>query len=49
VKFLNRLLLTDTLEGFGNGSGQSAANDGYSFVRGNLKAYAAAASHSQPA
>ena len=34
VKFLNRLVLTDTLEGFGNGSGQSAANDGYAWYAG---------------
>ncbi len=34
VKFLNRLILTDSLEGFGNGKGQSAANDGYAWYAG---------------
>jgi DMSO/TMAO reductase YedYZ molybdopterin-dependent catalytic subunit len=34
VKFLDRLVLTDTLEGFGNGSGQSAVNDGYAWYAG---------------
>jgi DMSO/TMAO reductase YedYZ molybdopterin-dependent catalytic subunit len=34
VKFLDRLVLTDTLEGFGDGSGQSAANAGYAWYAG---------------
>lgn len=34
VKFLNRLVVTDTLEGFGNGSGQSWANYGYAWYAG---------------
>jgi len=34
IKFLDRLVLTDSLEGFGNGSGQSAANEGYAWYAG---------------
>jgi DMSO/TMAO reductase YedYZ molybdopterin-dependent catalytic subunit len=34
VKFLDRLVLADTLEGFGDGSGQSAANAGYAWYAG---------------
>ena len=34
VKFLDRLVLTDSLDGFGNGKGQSAANDGYAWYAG---------------
>ena len=34
VKFVNRLVLTDTLDGFGDGSGQSAANAGYAWYAG---------------
>lgn len=34
VKFLNRLVLTDSLAGFGDGRGQSAANDGYAWYAG---------------
>jgi DMSO/TMAO reductase YedYZ molybdopterin-dependent catalytic subunit len=34
VKFLDRLVLTDSLERFGNGLGQSAANDGYAWYAG---------------
>jgi DMSO/TMAO reductase YedYZ molybdopterin-dependent catalytic subunit len=34
VKFVNRLLITDSLEGFGSGTGQSAVNDGYSWYAG---------------
>lgn len=34
VKFVNRLVLTDSLDGFGDGMGQSAANDGYAWYAG---------------
>jgi len=34
VKFLNRLVVTDSLAGFGDGRGQSAANDGYAWYAG---------------
>ena len=34
VKYVNRLVLTDSLEGFGSGTGQSAVNDGYSWYAG---------------
>jgi DMSO/TMAO reductase YedYZ molybdopterin-dependent catalytic subunit len=34
VKFLDRIVVTDTLNGFGNGSGQSEANDGYAWYAG---------------
>lgn len=34
VKFVERLVLTDSLDGFGTGTGQSAANDGYSWYAG---------------
>ncbi|MEP7066519.1 MAG: molybdopterin-dependent oxidoreductase [Gemmatimonadota bacterium] len=34
VKFINRLVVTDSLDGFGNGMGQSAANDGYAWYAG---------------
>ena len=34
VKFINRLVLTDSLDRFGNGTGQSAANDGYAWYAG---------------
>ena len=34
VKFVNRLVVTDSLEGFGSGTGQSSANDGYAWYAG---------------
>jgi DMSO/TMAO reductase YedYZ molybdopterin-dependent catalytic subunit len=34
VKFLDRIVVADTLKGFGNGSGQSEANDGYAWYAG---------------
>jgi len=34
VKFVNRLVLTDSLDEFGSGTGQSAANDGYAWYAG---------------
>ena len=34
VKFINRIVVTDSLDGFGNGMGQSAANDGYAWYAG---------------
>ena len=34
VKFINRLVVTDSLEGFGSGTGQSVANDGYAWYAG---------------
>ena len=34
VKSINRLVMTDSLEGFGKGTGQSAANDGYAWYAG---------------
>jgi len=34
VKFLNRIVVTDSLEGFGSGKGQSVANDGYAWYAG---------------
>ena len=34
VKFVNRLVLTDSLDEFGDGSGQSAENDGYAWYAG---------------
>jgi DMSO/TMAO reductase YedYZ molybdopterin-dependent catalytic subunit len=34
VKFLNRLVITDSLNGFGDGTGQSAANEGYAWYAG---------------
>ncbi len=34
VKFLNRIVVTDTLDGFGDGRGQSSANDGYAWYAG---------------
>jgi DMSO/TMAO reductase YedYZ molybdopterin-dependent catalytic subunit len=34
VKFLDRLVLTDTLHGLGDGSGQSAVNNGYAWYAG---------------
>jgi DMSO/TMAO reductase YedYZ molybdopterin-dependent catalytic subunit len=34
VKFLNRMVVTDSLKGFGSGLGQSAANDGYAWYAG---------------
>jgi len=34
VKFVDRLVLTDSLERFGNGKGQSSANDGYAWYAG---------------
>ena len=34
VKFVNRLVLADSLDGFGSGMGQSAANDGYAWYAG---------------
>ena len=34
VKYVNRLVLTDSLEGFDSGMGQSAVNDGYAWYAG---------------
>lgn len=34
VKFINRLVVTDSVEGFGDGTGQSAANKGYAWYAG---------------
>ena len=34
VKFVNRLVLADSLDGFGSGMGQSGANDGYAWYAG---------------
>jgi DMSO/TMAO reductase YedYZ molybdopterin-dependent catalytic subunit len=34
VKFIDRLVLTDSLDGFGDGTGQSAVNDGYAWYAG---------------
>jgi DMSO/TMAO reductase YedYZ molybdopterin-dependent catalytic subunit len=34
VKFVDRLVLTDSLDGFDSGTGQSAVNDGYSWYAG---------------
>ncbi len=34
VKFINRLIVTDSLERFGSGTGQSVANDGYAWYAG---------------
>lgn len=34
VKFVNRLVVTDSLDGFGSGTGQSVANDGYAWYAG---------------
>jgi DMSO/TMAO reductase YedYZ molybdopterin-dependent catalytic subunit len=34
VKFLDRLVLADSLDGFGDGSGQSSVNDGYAWYAG---------------
>lgn len=34
VKFVNRLTVTDSLDGFGDGSGQSAVNKGYAWYAG---------------
>jgi DMSO/TMAO reductase YedYZ molybdopterin-dependent catalytic subunit len=34
VKFINRLIVTDSLEGFGDGTGQSAVNKGYAWYAG---------------
>ena len=34
VKSINRIVVTDSLEGFGTGSGQSPANDGYAWYAG---------------
>jgi DMSO/TMAO reductase YedYZ molybdopterin-dependent catalytic subunit len=34
VKFMNRIVVTDSLEQFGDGKGQSAANDGYAWYAG---------------
>jgi DMSO/TMAO reductase YedYZ molybdopterin-dependent catalytic subunit len=34
IKFVDRLVVTDSLEGFGSGTGQSSANDGYSWYAG---------------
>lgn len=34
VKFLNHIVVTDSLEGFGNGMGQSSVNDGYAWYAG---------------
>jgi DMSO/TMAO reductase YedYZ molybdopterin-dependent catalytic subunit len=34
VKFINRLVVTDSLHGFGDGTGQSAVNKGYAWYAG---------------
>jgi hypothetical protein len=34
VKFLNRIVVADSLDDFGDGSGQSAANYGYAWYAG---------------
>ncbi len=34
VKFVDRVVVTDSLKSFGNGKGQSAANDGYAWYAG---------------
>lgn len=34
VKFINRIVVTDSLKGFGSGKGQSVANDGYAWYAG---------------
>ena len=34
VKFINRIVVTDSLDSFGSGKGQSAANDGYAWYAG---------------
>jgi DMSO/TMAO reductase YedYZ molybdopterin-dependent catalytic subunit len=34
VKFITRLVVTDSLDGFGDGTGQSAANQGYAWYAG---------------
>lgn len=34
VKFINRIVVTDSLKGFGDGKGQSAVNDGYAWYAG---------------
>ena len=34
VKFVNRIVVTDSLDGFGDGKGQSAVNDGYAWFAG---------------
>ncbi len=34
VKFLDRIVVADTLKGVGNGLGQSAPNDGYAWYAG---------------
>ena len=34
VKFITRLVVTDSLQGFGDGTGQSAANEGYAWYAG---------------
>lgn len=34
VKFINRLVVTDSLDGFGDGTGQSAMNKGYAWYAG---------------
>lgn len=34
VKFINRIVVTDSLDGFGSGRGQSAVNDGYAWYAG---------------
>ncbi|MFN8574250.1 MAG: molybdopterin-dependent oxidoreductase [Gemmatimonadaceae bacterium] len=34
VKFVNRIVVTDSLAGFGTGNGQSAVNDGYAWYAG---------------
>lgn len=34
VKFIDRIVVTDSLNGFGNGMGQSSVNDGYAWYAG---------------
>ena len=34
VKFLDRIVVTDSLDGFGDGKGQSSVNDGYAWYAG---------------
>jgi len=34
VKFIDRIVVTDSIKGFGNGMGQSSVNDGYAWYAG---------------
>ena len=35
TKYINRLVVTDSLDGFGTGKGSADADDGYSWYAGN--------------